>query len=138
MGPEILCVGNDPVLNRTRRLMFQPYLEVRLAGNLPDAATLLTEHRFKLVLLCYSIAAEDARALVDFIHRLESRPRILALEYEGPRLFLTHPDEEFRPAGPASLLRKVAAMAGIELPEPAVPSPEKQARRRGRIEPIDS
>lgn len=128
--PELLCVGHDPVLNRTRRLLFEPFFAVRVAGNLRDAVTLLSEHRFQLVLLCYSLDTDGCRALVDFVQLLEHRPRVLALEYGGPRCHLAPPDEEFRPSGPASLLHKAAAMAGIQIPEnppagPAHPPPPK-------------
>lgn len=111
--PEMLCVGLDPLLNRTRRLVLEKCFEVELAENLPQAFALLEAKRFDLVLLCYSLTDEDCRAAVQFIHRLPARPRILALAQGRERLLLKDNDEEFVMSGPAALLEKAASMANL-------------------------
>jgi hypothetical protein len=111
--PQILCVGHDVLLNRTRRLILERCLDVKVAHTVPEALALLSGQVFSLVLLCYSLADDECRAMVDFIHRLSSPIRILTLAEGRDRLPLGSQDEEFGLGGPAELLRKAAAMAGI-------------------------
>jgi hypothetical protein len=115
--PELLCVGRDAVLNRTRRLVLERCFAVELAHSLPEAQAKLTGRRFDLVLLCYSLTDDECRRAVEFIHRLAAAPRILALAESRRRLSLEGPDEEYFPDGPADLLAKAAAMAGIPAAE---------------------
>jgi hypothetical protein len=110
--PEILCVGHDLVLNRTRRMILERCFAVMLAQSLSEATALLTGRRFALVLLCHSLMDDDCRSIVDFIHNLQSPVRILVLGEER-QLLLAAQDEEFASGGPAELLQKTAAMAGI-------------------------
>jgi CheY-like chemotaxis protein len=111
--PELLCVGHDPILNRTRRLILERCFEVKVAHGLTEAVALLSGQRFDLVLLCYTLTDEECRAAVEFIHSLSSPMKILALAHARDGLLLGTEDEEFVSGGPAELLNKAAAMAGI-------------------------
>jgi hypothetical protein len=112
--PEILCVGHDPMLNRTRRLILERCFAVKLAHSVPEALALVRTERFAIVLLCYTLTDAECGPVVDFVHGLGSRPKILALaEPRARRLPLGDEDEEFVSHGPAELLNKVVAMAGI-------------------------
>lgn len=122
--PEILCVGHDPVLNRTRRLILQRCFDVRLASQTPEAVALLQSSRFDLVLLCYSLTDQECEAIIEFVHSLPEKPKILALAQVRARLSLHSPDEEFLSPGPADLLRKTASMAGVPVTEPMDPASE--------------
>ena len=110
---KLLCAGHDPVLNRTRRLILEKCFEVTLAHTASEAIALLSSQRFDLVLLCYSLTDEECREAVEFIHSLSSPPKILALAEGRERLLLSAQDEEFLSGGPAELLQKAVAMAGI-------------------------
>lgn len=110
---KLLCMGHDPVLNRTRRLILQRCFDVRAASQMPEAVALLTESRFDLVLLCYSLSEDECRAVVEFVHGQGGKTKILALAQGRRRLGLNPPDEEFCSGGPVELLRKTAEMAGI-------------------------
>lgn len=116
--PEMLCVGLDPLLNGTRRLVLERCFTVDLADSVQDAFELLKTRPFDLVLLCYSLPDDECRAAVEFIRHVRggraSRPRILALVEGRQRLKLTGSDEEFVPSGPAELLAKAAAMADAD------------------------
>lgn len=127
--PAILSIAEDPVLNRTRRMILEKYADVSLAGSLPEAATLLSELRFDLVLLCYSLSVRDCGAVVSLAHALVPPPKVLALAQCDQRLFLSAPDQEFSPANPADLLRKIAAMTGLEIQVPPAALPERPPRR---------
>ena len=111
--PELLCIGHDPVLNRTRRLILEKCFEVTLAHTVAEAIALLSSQRFDLVLLCYSLTDEECRKMVEFIHSLPSPAKILALAEGRERLLLSAQDEEFVSGGPAELLQKAVSMAGI-------------------------
>jgi hypothetical protein len=127
--PEVLCFGADPVLNRTRRLILQPTFEVCVASTLAEAASWLQERRFQVILLCQTLSLDDARSALELVHTLHPEARILALEEGHPRLFLRAPHQEVRLEGPVDLLRKVAVMTGVRLPEPA-PPPAANASRK--------
>ena len=132
---KLLCMGHDPVLNRTRRMILEKCFDVTLAHAVPEAVALLSRHRFDLVLLCYSLADEECRRMVEFIHSLPSPAKILALAEGRERLLLSAQDEEFVSGGPAELLQKAVTMAGIPpseaekcaVDQPAEDSEEKSA-----------
>lgn len=123
MKPEILCVGHDQVLNRTRRMILQKCFEVKIAVTLSEAMALLCGQRFDLVLLCYTLADEECRTLIACVHNLPTPVRILALAQGRDRLLLGQQDEEFLSGGPADLLRKAASMAGLQAEDPGSGTP---------------
>jgi hypothetical protein len=111
--PELLCVGHDALLNRTRRLILERCFEVQNAHSVAEAIAFLSGKRFDLVVLCYTLADDEFRATVEFIHSLPSPIRILALAEGRDPLLLGAQDEEFAGGGPAELLNRAIAMAGI-------------------------
>lgn len=111
--PEILCIGSDLLLNRTRLLVLQRCFSVTLATTATQAVSLLPVRRFDLVLLCYSLRDDEGRTLLAMIHAQPVRTRILALAHVQKRFDLMPPDEEFFSSGPVDLVQKVAAMTGI-------------------------
>ncbi len=111
--PELLCVGRDTMLNRTRRLILRRCFEVKVALTPAEAVAMLTGQRFDLVLLCYSLSEEECRGIIVAVHGLPSPPKILLLAEGEGRLLLGPQDEEFTSGGPADLLRRAAAMAGV-------------------------
>ncbi len=131
--PAILLIADDPVLNRTRRLILEKYADVSLAGSLSEAATLLSARAFDLVLLCYSLSMQDCGAIVTLAHSLVPPPKVLALAQNDQRLFLSAPDQEFSAPTPADLLRKIAAMTSIEFPDPIAAQPPRQFRRKPSV-----
>lgn len=127
--PEILCFGADPVLNRTRRLILLPAFDVCIASTLAEAASWLQERRFRVVLLCQTLSLEDARTALELVHTLQPDALILALEDGHPRLALHPPHQEIRLEGPADLVRRLAAITGLRLPEPVLPPAAKAPRK---------
>jgi hypothetical protein len=121
--PAILCLGHDPVLNRTRRLIFEQCFDVTVAEELSAAAELLSGRHFAVVLLCYSLGEDECRAMVELVHRVSTETRILVLAEGRERLELRAQDEIHLSSGPGELLRKAASMVGI----PAVPAKQPGA-----------
>ncbi len=116
--PELLCVGHDSVLNRTRRMILERCFAVKLAQSVPEAISLLSGECFELVLLCYSLTGEECGRLVEFVHKLASGTRLLVMVQARERLFSLGPgDKEFLSGGPAELLQQAATMAGIAADE---------------------
>jgi hypothetical protein len=111
--PGMLCFGHDALLNRTRRLIFEQYFDVTVADQLSEAAALLPEGRFALVVLCYSLRDEECRAMVERVHRESPETNILILAEGRERLELRAGDAAYLSRGPAELLRKAASMAGV-------------------------
>jgi hypothetical protein len=111
--PQLLCIGRDVLLNRTRRLILERCFEVRLAHTEAEAMALLVSQRFAVVLLCYSLPEDECRRMAEAAHSLPSPPRILSMADFGERLLLGPRDEEFLTGGPGDLLRTAAAMAGM-------------------------
>lgn len=116
--PEILCVGHDAMLNGTRRMILRRRFEVKIASGVPEAISLLLEQRFALVLLCYSLRDEEYQAMVEFVHSLPGKTKILALAEARERLIPGPDDHELLSGGPAELLGKVASIVGLALDEP--------------------
>jgi hypothetical protein len=127
--PEVLCFGADPVLNRTRRLILQRVFDVCAASTLSEVASWLQERRFAVILLCQTLSLDDARSALELARALNPEARLLALEEGNPRLFLREPHLEVRLDGPADLLRTVASLAGVRLPEPAPALPSTPSRK---------
>lgn len=127
--PEVLCFGADPALNRTRRLILERAFDVRAASTLPEVASWLQERRFAVILLCQTLSLDDAQSAMELARALNPEARLLALEEGNPRLFLRDPHQEVRLDGPADLLRTVASLAGVRLPEPAPVLPPTASRK---------
>lgn len=115
--PQLLCVGRDAVLNRTRRLILEKCFEVRLAHSEEEAVALLAGRSFALVLLCYSLMDDECRAIVEVVHGLAAPAKILFLGEGLDRNLLGPQDEEFVFGGPADLVKKAASMAGFPVGE---------------------
>ena len=108
--PQILCVGRDPLLNRTRQLIFRERFEVEVASDVTSALALLAAQPFRLVLLCYSMSESDCLKIVETVHNGSPDTKILALGRGRQRLRLTAPDTEIPFAGPAELIAAAMAM----------------------------
>lgn len=119
---RILCCGHDPVLNRTRRLIFEKDFDVSVAQNIPEAETLLANRHFALLLLCYSLTDDECRILASLRDQHGPETRILALLHEPEGMALKALDAIFLSGGPAELRKKAAATAGITIePDEAFP-----------------
>lgn len=113
--PLLLCAGNDVALIRTRRLILQRYFEVVPAAGKETALRLLSEHPFKILLLCYTLEQGEAESLLVAARSAPGRPKVLALTHGYEQFNLAPPDQEFCAVRPADLVRKAIEMAGIEI-----------------------
>lgn len=133
--PEILLLGYNPVLNRARRILLEPWFAVTMATSLAGALALISGKRFDLVLLDESIAEADCRAILEAVlELLPIRTKILALCRDPGRLGLAAPHEEFVSASVDDILHKAAAMTGIRVLTDAA-SPQPPRSKSGRTAP---
>ena len=101
------------MLNGTRRMILEKCFSVKVAHTEAEATALLLGQRFDLVLLCYSLPDEECVRMVQVTHSLPYPPKILSMAEGRERLLLGPRDEEFLSGGPADLLKRAAAMAGL-------------------------
>jgi hypothetical protein len=112
---QILLVGRDEMLLQTRKLILGSYFQVDIAGRVSHAAQLMAERSFDLIVLCSSLADECAR-IAELARSQDPRPKTLTLSAKAG-----HPcgngagDEVMEEIGPLALMRKSAAMLGLEM-----------------------
>ena len=76
---KILCVSPDPMLLQARRWILEGYFQVDCAGRVPEAAALIESQSYDLILLCYSLRAEECRQVHKLVRARAPQSRILAL-----------------------------------------------------------
>jgi CheY-like chemotaxis protein len=129
--PETLVYGCNPVQNRARQLLLQPYFAVTIATSIPGALALISGKRFDLILLDESIAETDCLTILEAVHELlPIQTKVLSLCREPGRFRLTAPHEELGAVSPADILQKAAAMTGIRLLDDAAPPQASRTNAR--------
>jgi hypothetical protein len=113
---QILIVGRDETLLRTRQLILGTYFQVETAGRISHAAGILSERRFDLVVLCYSLSEDECQQVAGMTEKQEPRPLILELSMLGrPCAGIGAHEELSSEDGPYALVEKAAEMLGVEL-----------------------
>ena len=113
---RILLVSRDLVVLQTRKLMLGAYFDVNAAGRVVEAETLLGEHNFDLIVLCYTLSQDDCNRIMESAQHRRSEAKILVLTAAGyasrqvdiHRYFLAAED------GPFTLVKKSAELLGFE------------------------
>jgi CheY-like chemotaxis protein len=112
---KILCVSPDPVLLQTRRWILEGYFQVDCAGRLSEAAAMIESQSYDLILLCYSLTAEECRQVHKLVRARSPRSQILALTEGRDGCAEAYSNQQMPVAeGPYALLKKVAAMIAPE------------------------
>ncbi len=113
---QVLIVGHDEMLLRTRQLILGTYFQVETAGRVSHAAGLLADRRFDLLVLCYSLTDEECRQVVQVALSHPPQPKILEMSMLGRPCAAVGIHEELNSEdGPYALLQKAADMIGFEL-----------------------
>jgi DNA-binding NarL/FixJ family response regulator len=109
--PKILCVSPDPLLLQTRRWILESYFQVDCAGRLPEAAAMAESQNYDLILLCYSLRAEECRQIHSLVRTKTPQTQILALTERNDGCAEAYSDIQMPVGqGPYELLKKVAEM----------------------------
>jgi DNA-binding NtrC family response regulator len=123
--PKILCVSPDPLLLQTRRWILEGYFQVDCAGRLPEAAAMIASQNYDLILLCYSLRAEECRQIHNLVRANAPQTQVLALTENGDSCAEAYSDWQMPVGqGPYELLKKVTEMIA--------PHIASQIRKRSR------
>jgi len=111
-----LCVSCDPVLLQTRRWILEGYFQVDCAGRLPEAAAMIESQSYDLILLCYSLRAEECRQIHSLVRTRSPQTQILALTEGSDGCAEAYSDSQMPVGeGPYALLKKAAVMIAPHL-----------------------
>ena len=113
---RILLVSRDLVVLQTRKLMLGAYFDVNAAGRVVEAETLLGEHNFDLIVLCYTLSQDDCHRIMESAQQRCSLAKILVLTAAGyaSRQVDIHPYFLAAEDGPFTLVKKSAELLGFE------------------------
>jgi DNA-binding NtrC family response regulator len=113
---RVLVVSRDEMLLRTREMILGAFFAVRGAGRFSEARTLLTNHRFDLIVLCHSLTNDECERLAMIAHEQNPRCQILGMTATSRAGMKTWADKQLGvDAGPYGLLKKCAEMVGFVL-----------------------
>jgi hypothetical protein len=116
MSPQVLVVSRDAMLLQTRQLILGAFFRTLSAGRLREVEALLSTNRVDLIILCYTLAEEECRHVIDLAMEQKTPPRILRLTPAG---FSSHEDlpsdSVLAEAGPYYLLKRSAELLGVDI-----------------------
>jgi len=116
MSPHVLVVSRDAMLLQTRQLILGAFFRTQCAGRVRDAQTLLSDYRFDLVILCYTLTEEECLQVREAAMKQKRRPAILMLAPAGTRLEESASGGSLMvEAGPYYLLKRSAELLGVDI-----------------------
>lgn len=113
---RILLVSRDVMALQTRKLMLGAYFDVSAAGRVVEAQILLSAQSFDLIVLCYTLTADDCQKIIEAVRQHSPGAKFLVLTIDGfpaNRLGIrahSLPAEQ----GPFFLVKKSAELLGFE------------------------
>ena len=118
MNLQVLVVSRDQILLDTRQLLLGTFFQVKGAGRMREAETLISSSHFDLIVLCYTLSEDECTQVIDLTASQRPRPRILILTVPGTRPMQNFSAQvSMTEAGPYPLLKKCADLLGIDLRE---------------------
>jgi len=116
MTPLVLVVSRDATLLQTRQLILGAFFRVQGAGRAREAEEMISTHRFDLIILCYTLAEQDSRSIIELAAEQKPRPRVLLLTPTGIQSTGPAPGHAvMSEAGPFYLLKKTAELLGVDI-----------------------
>jgi len=113
---KILCVSSDPVFLQTRRWILEGYFQVECAGRLPEVAAMIESQSYDLILLCYSLRAEECRQIHSLVRTRSPQAQILALTEGSGGCAEAYSDSQMPVGdGPYALLKRAAVLIAPQL-----------------------
>jgi hypothetical protein len=128
---NILVVSKDPLLLQARKLVLGTYFEVATAGRLSEAAAVLANQSFDLVVLCDTLSHYEREELGRLASTSASPPALLCLlgrDLKGADGLVGQPLLCTR--GPLELLKACADTLGVTL---TLGSHGRPAHQRGML-----
>jgi len=116
MNRQVLVVSRDAMLLQTRQLILGAFFHAECAGRIREAETLMSNRRFDLVVLCYTLTEAERQRVMELAAGQKHRPKVLLLIPAGSPAEEPGPgDAVLTEAGPYYLLKKSAEMLGVEI-----------------------
>jgi DNA-binding NtrC family response regulator len=113
---QVLLVGKDEMLLQTRKLILGAYFQVDAAGRVSHAVQMMAERSFDLIVLCTSLSGHECERIAGLARTQNPRPKVLTLSATGQQSCGDGAgDEVMQEIGPLALIRKSAAMLGLEM-----------------------
>lgn len=113
---QILVVSHDQMLLQTRRLILGTYFDVKGAGRLSEAGSILSKHDFDLIVLCDTLTEDERKQIASMVSEQDPKPTLLSLQGPGNA---GHDPSVGRKltctGGPLTLLRECADVLGYDL-----------------------
>jgi hypothetical protein len=100
-------------------LILGTFFEVDAAGRVPEAESMMAGRTFDLIILCYSLADDEYKKMIELARRQSPEPKILALNSVGTKHNRSGTDQD--PTidnGPYALLKKTSEMLGFRIKGP--------------------
>lgn len=113
---RVLLVSRDLMVLQTRKLMLGAYFDVSAAGRTVEARKLLSEQRFDLIVLCYTLTDDDRQRIFEAVRQNSPEAKLLTLTVTGYPAKRPDKDSYCLPAelGPFLLVKKSAELLGFE------------------------
>ena len=108
--PTILSISQDESLAASRSAVLRLTGAEVQTSTAADAPPLLKARRFDLVVLCHTIALEQATEIAALAHRRHRRTPVLQLIGDGRDLSPPGLADDIAPAEPASLIAKAVSL----------------------------
>lgn len=116
MTSHVLLVSRDQAVLQTRQLILGAFFQAYCATRISEAEALISRYSFDLIVLCYTLAESERRAVMSLVADLKRPPRILLLTPVGTLPEDAVPGQAtMTEAGPYYLLMKSAEMLGVDL-----------------------
>lgn len=113
---QILVVSRDRMLLQTRQLILGTYFDVRTAGRISEAGSILSKSDFDLIVLCDTLSDPERRQIAEMVREQQPQPTLLSLLGPGTK---NHDPCIGRKlecmGGPLQLLRECADLLGFDL-----------------------
>jgi len=129
---HILIVSRDPSLLQSRKLILGTLFHVDGAARVAEAEAKIARQDFGLIVLCYSLRADECQQVAALARKRIPCAKILMLSAYGTSCIEDLNDQVLvMDHGPYGLLKKVAEMLGIDLREKTSRKPVQQAAAVG-------
>ena len=119
MNLQVLVVSRDQILLDTRQLLLGTFFQVKGAGRMREAETLISSSHFDLIVLCYTLSEDECTQVIDLTASQQPAPQDShpdrSLGHGRCRSFSAQ--VSMTEAGPYPLLKKCADLLGIDLRE---------------------
>jgi DNA-binding response OmpR family regulator len=113
---QILVVSRDQMLLQTRKLILGTYFDVKAAGRMSEAGSVLSKNEFDLIVLCDTLTDAECQQIAEMVDDRKPKPTLLSLLGPGTKTHDRHVGRSVAlKGGPLQLLKECADVLGVTL-----------------------